>query len=163
MIRDKFHELLRELLAIAVRCYGDRLVTLAVFGSVGRERQRADSDVDIMIIADNLPDGRLRRMQEFEEIEDALEATLARLKDQGISTWISPIIKTPREVKRGSLIFLDMIDDATILYDRGGFFQSFLDDFKKRLTALGARRVIRGNSWHWVLKEKYREGEVFEL
>lgn len=163
MIREKFNRLLRELAAETVRHYGDRLVAVAVFGSVGRGRQRADSDIDLLIVAEDIPDGRIKRMREFEKVEAALEPSLRRLKDEGIDTCLSPVIKTPREVKRGSLLFLDMIEDSIIMYDRGGFFGSFLKDFEKRLAALGARRVVRGNSWHWVLKEKYREGEVFEL
>ncbi|MCL6610722.1 MAG: nucleotidyltransferase domain-containing protein [Peptococcaceae bacterium] len=163
MIRERFHEFLQELLEQTVQWYGERLVTLAVFGSVGRGCQRADSDIDILIIAEKLPDGRLRRMREFERVEEALEPSLARLNETGISTCLSPVIKSPGEVKRGSLLFLDMIEDSLILYDRGGFFRSFLREFKKRLDALGARRVVRGNAWHWVLKDKYCEGEVFDL
>ncbi|MCL6559866.1 MAG: nucleotidyltransferase domain-containing protein [Firmicutes bacterium] len=163
MIREKFQEFLRDLLSQTTRYYGDRLVTLAVFGSVGRGRQRADSDIDIMLIVEDLPDGRLKRIQEFELVEEALEPSLRRLKDAGIDTSLSPVIKSPGEVRRGSLLFLDMIEDSIFLYDRRGFFQSFLREFKKRLADLGARRVKRGNAWHWVLKEEYREGEVFVL
>lgn len=163
MIREKFRQLLGDLFEQVAGYYGDRLITLAVFGSVGRERQRADSDVDILIIAENLPDGRINRVQEFERVEEALGPCLRRLKDEGINTYLSPVIKSPREVKRGSLLFLDMIEDSIILYDRGDFFHAFMRDFRKRLACLGARRVIRGNAWHWVLKENYREGEVFEL
>lgn len=163
MIREKFREFLRELLTQSIFFYGDRLVTLAVFGSVGRGSQRADSDIDILLVAENLPDGRLKRMEEFEQVEDALAASLVRLKDDGIDTCLSPVIKSPREVRRGSLLFLDMIEDSIILYDRNGFFEDFLKGFKRRLDSMGARRVIRGNAWHWVLKEKYREGEVFDL
>ncbi|MCL6634486.1 MAG: nucleotidyltransferase domain-containing protein [Peptococcaceae bacterium] len=163
MIREKFQAFLEELLAETTRFYGDRLVTLAVFGSVGRGTQRADSDIDIMLIAEPLPAGRLKRLREFEQVEEALEPALRQLKDAGIHTCLSPVIKTPREILRGSLLFLDLIEDSIFLFDRNGFFRGFLEDFKKRLEKLGARRVKRGNAWHWVLKEDYREGEVFEL
>lgn len=56
-----------------------------------------------------------------------------------------------------------MIEDGLILYDRDGFFQSFLGGFARRLQALGAQGVKRGDSWYWVLKQEYQEGEVFEL
>ncbi len=134
MIREKFHEFLQELLDQTVRCYGDRLVTLAVFGSVGRGCQRADSDIDILIIAENLPDGRLKRMREFEKVEEALESSLIRLKDAGISTCLSPVIKSPGEVKHGSLLFLDMIEDSLILHDRGGFSGLSCGNLKKGWT-----------------------------
>ncbi|MHB1126529.1 MAG: nucleotidyltransferase family protein [Bacillota bacterium] len=163
MIREKFREFLEEILAQTHAYYGDRLVTLGVFGSVGRGKPRADSDIDLILVADDLPAGRLKRMQEFEQIENKLELSLQRLKKSGISTCLSPVIKSPAEVKAGSLLFLDMIEDTLYLYDRRDYFRLFLNEFQKRLVSLGARKVKRGNAWHWVLKKNYRAGEVFEL
>lgn len=39
--------------------YGDRLVSLAVFGSTARGTMRPDSDIDLLLVVDPLPDGRL--------------------------------------------------------------------------------------------------------
>ncbi|MHB1420325.1 MAG: nucleotidyltransferase family protein [Bacillota bacterium] len=163
VIREKFREFLEEILAQTYAYYGNRLVTLGVFGSVGRGKPRADSDIDLIIVAEGLPGGRLKRIQEFEQIEDKLELSMHRLKKSGINTYLSPVIKSPAEVKAGSLLFLDMIDDTFFLYDRQDYFRLFLQDFQKRLVLLGARKVKRGNSWHWVLKKDYRAGEVFDL
>ncbi len=138
-------------------------MSLVVFGSVGRGTPHFDSDVDILLVVDDLPPSRLGRLREFEEVEKALEKDLKRPEELGIRTLLSPVIKTREEVCRGSLLFLDMIEDGLILYDRDGFFQSFLESFARRLQALGAQRVKRGDSWHWVLKQEYQEGEVFEL
>lgn len=35
--------------------YGNRLISLAVFGSVGRGTARPDSDIDLLIIVEQLP------------------------------------------------------------------------------------------------------------
>jgi predicted nucleotidyltransferase len=43
--------------------YGARLVSLVVFGSIGRGTARPDSDVDLLIVAENLPDGRMARVE----------------------------------------------------------------------------------------------------
>ncbi len=164
MIREHFEMLLEELLKKTCEHYGKRLVSLAVFGSVGRGCPRADSDIDFLLVAENLPRGRLKRMAEFEEgVEKKLTPALKRLKDEGIDTYLSPVIKTPGEVERGSLLFLDMVEDCKILYDRHGFFKNFLEKFQKRLSELGAQRVWRGNSWHWVLKKDFKKGEIFKL
>ncbi|MDP2755764.1 MAG: nucleotidyltransferase domain-containing protein, partial [Nitrospirota bacterium] len=45
--------------------YGHRLVSIVVFGSVARETYRADSDIDILLIANRLPKGRTKRVAEF--------------------------------------------------------------------------------------------------
>ena len=38
-----------------------------------------------------------------------------------------------------------------------------LDRLRRRLRELGARRVWRGKSWHWILKPDLSFGEMFEL
>jgi predicted nucleotidyltransferase len=163
MLREKFRAFLERLLEEVKHHYGGRLVSLVVFGSVGRGTARFDSDVDLLVVAEGLPPRRLKRMEDFEEIERALEKDLRELAECGIHTSLSPIIKTKEEVKRGSPLFLDMIEDGLLLYDRDGFFRSFLEGFAQRLEALGALRVRKGNSWYWVLKGDYRGNEVFEL
>lgn len=143
--------------------YGDRLVSVAVFGSVGRGTPHADSDIDLLIVAHRLPRGRLGRTDEFRAAEAAVEPLIARAREDGLMTRISPVFKTPEAVEAGSLLFLDMIDDALILVDRGGFLRGALDRFASRLAALGARRIWRGSAWYWDLKPHFRPGEVFEL
>jgi hypothetical protein len=93
----------------------------------------------------------------------ALSPHLAELRAAGLSPEVLPIFKTPDEARQGSLLFLDMVEDARVLYDRGGFLQETLAKFKARLDRLGARRIWRGNAWFWDLKPDYQPGEVFEL
>jgi hypothetical protein len=85
------------------------------------------------------------------------------LAGEGIHSYFSPIFKTPEEVERGSLLFLDMLYDLVILYDRDSFLLNYLRGFKKRLDKLGARRIVRGEKWYWVLKPDYKRGETFEI
>ena len=163
MLKDKFESLLSHVTTAVRDHYKQRLVSLAVFGSVARGSQRPDSDVDLLLICDSLPSGRIRRMEEFREVEDRLEPVLASLKKEGISTSLSVIIRTPAEVQRGGLLYLDLTEDARLLYDRGSFFETFLDQLRGRLRELGARRIWRGNSWYWDLKPDFKPGDVFEI
>lgn len=163
MLRQSFENLTGEILKQTVKVYGERLVSLAVFGSVGRGVPGAESDVDLLIIIDNLPLGRMKRVLEFEKVEALVQPVLQNMNKYGISTVISPVIKTREEVLAGSLLFLDMIEDARILYDRNGFFTNFLERLKKRLQKLGAKKIKYGGAWYWVLKEDYKAGETFEI
>jgi predicted nucleotidyltransferase len=163
MLKEKFESLLGAVLDAVRDYYGERLVTLAVFGSVGRGTQRADSDVDLLLICDPLPAGRMRRIAEFGKVEERLEPLLASLEKEGIATSLSVILKTPAEVNRGGLFYLDFIEDARLLYDRDGFFRQFLDQLNDRLRKLGARRIWRGNAWYWDLKPDFKFGDVFEI
>lgn len=158
-----FARLLEELLVECRRHYGTKLVSLAVFGSVGRGTPRPDSDIDVLIVAEGLPDGRMRRSGDFESVETALRPALRRAAAAGVHTSLAPVFKTPEEAAGGSPLFLDMIEDARVLADREQFVRRIFDRFRERLTALGARRVWRGNAWFWDLKPDYRPGDEFEL
>src|SRR5262245_33313145 len=78
-VRPSFRLLLRELAAELKKHYGARLVAAVVFGSVGRGVPRADSDVDLLIVADPLPDGRMARVRDFVPVKKALAGRLAGL------------------------------------------------------------------------------------
>ncbi len=144
--------------------YDDRLISFIVFGSVARGAHRPDSDIDCLIIANNLPKGRLMRVSEFEiYIENTLESFLKVLNKKSIYPTLSPIFKSKEEVLNGSPLFLDMVHDVTIYYDRDNFFNQYLDRLKSRLDKLGSRRIRRGNAWYWILKPDYKYGEVIEL
>ncbi len=163
MLKEKYAELVELLLKEIKNFYKDRLVSVVLFGSVARETQRFDSDIDILIVAENLPKGRGKRIREFLQIEEKLEEHLRNLEKSGIYTYISPILKTPEEVKAGSLLFLDFVEDAKILYDRGDFFKNRLEELKDKLKKWGAKRIWLGNAWYWILKPDLKPGETIEL
>jgi len=164
MLKKRFRELKTMLLSEIKSYYSERLVSVVVFGSVARETQTFDSDLDLLIVVEKLPSGRMKRIREFESIEEKIEPLLESLhRKEGIHTYISAIIKSPEEAEKGSPIFLDMVEDARILFDRNGFFEEVLDKLKKRLKELGSKRIWKGNAWYWDLKPDYKPGEIFEL
>ncbi len=162
-LKDRFREVEERLLSEITSVYQGRLVSVVIFGSAARQTQRFDSDIDLLVIAEGLPKGRMKRMREFERAEEGIEPFLASLKKEGIETYISPIIKTPEEVEKGSPLFLDMVEDARILYDRDGFFSDRLKRLRKRLKELGAKRIWMGSAWYWDLKPDYKPGDIFEI
>jgi len=164
MLKERFKELEIRLLSEIKSFYGTRLISVVVFGSVAREAQTFDSDLDVLIIAKDLPKGRMKRIGEFESIEEKMEPLLKSLRrKEGIDTYLSAIIKSPEEAEKGSPLFLDMVEDAKILFDRDGFFKKRLDKLRKRLKELGSQRIWKGNAWYWDLKPDYKPGEIFEL
>lgn len=164
MLKEKFRKLERLLLSKIKAYYGSRLVSIVVFGSVGRGTQTFDSDLDLLIIAKDLPKGRIKRIREFELIEDKITPFLKKLQQkEGINTYLSVVIKTPEEAEKGSPLFLDMVEDAKILFDKDGFFEKILRTLRNRLRELGAKRIWKGNAWYWDLKPDYKPGEIFEI
>lgn len=163
MIHQAFEEILEAVRRECVGLYGDRLVSLAVFGSVARGTMGPESDVDLLIVAEPLPRGRMARVREFEAVDRATIEVMVDAARGGVHTTLSPVFKTPREVERGSPLFLDMTDEARILVDRDGFLRSYLDGLASRLRALGAGRVRRGGGYYWILKAELRPGEEIVL
>ena len=139
------------------------MVSLVVFGSVARDTERYDSDLDFLLVCEELPAGRLRRVEDFHAVEGALEPLLEGLKRDGYAISLSPVFKTRKEATAGSALFLDLLEDSIILCDREGFFTGVLARLRERLAVLGARRIWRGNAWYWDLKPDFKPGEVFEL
>ena len=162
-IAARYDELLAATLEACRDAYGDRLVALAVFGSVGRRTMRPDSDIDLLLVIDPLPDRRLARMEEFAAVEHRLSTPLREARAAGIVTELSPVFRTPAELAQGTPLLLDMTEDARILFDPNHVLAGALRALRERLSALGARRIWRGNAWYWDLKPDYRPGDVFSL
>lgn len=160
---QRYEDILERLREELLTQYGPRLVACAVFGSVGRGTPRQDSDVDFLIVARDLPCGRTARVEAFLPVESRLEPWLRSDDAPGGAIMLSPVFKTPAEVEVGSPLFLDMVEDARILYDPEGFLRGYLDGLRRRLRELGARRIRLGNAWYWELKPDLKPGEVFTL
>lgn len=143
--------------------YAERLISFCLYGSVARGTVKETSDIDFLVVAEPLPRGRMNRVDEFMHIERSLAPMVNEAWKNGVFVEFSPVMKTPAEVRHGSLLFLDMIDDGQIKYDRDDFLAGELGSFKARLDRLGARRIWQGDAWYWDLKPDYRPGEVFEL
>ncbi len=162
--RKEYYKILERLKDLLISYYKERLISIVIFGSVARDTFRPDSDIDILIIARDLPKGRLKRVKEFEEnVERGINEYINTNAKKGIYPYISPVIKTPEEVKNGSPLFLDMTENAMILYDKDKFFYDYIETLKKRLSILGAKKVLFKGGYYWDLKPNYKDGDVIEL
>ena len=52
MLKEKFRELEHRVLSEIMAYYGERLISVVVFGSVARGEARPDSDVDVLVELD---------------------------------------------------------------------------------------------------------------
>lgn len=161
--RQAFDAIVAALAPAARAVYGERLLALALFGSVARGTMRPDSDVDLFLLVEPLPDDRRSRMEEFERLEARLAPPLDQARRAGVHTVLAPVIKTPDEMRRGSFLHLDLTDQARILHDPAGVLGAYLEGLAARLAAMGAKRVYRGGGYYWLLKPDYRWGDRIEL
>lgn len=162
--RNRYYKLINNLFETVKDFYGEKLVSFAIFGSVARDTFRPDSDIDVLIIVENLPRGRVKRVIDFEKnVEEKLDREFRELASSGIYPVISPLIKTPEEVKLGSPVFIDMIQEVKILYDKDNFFKGYLNTLKKKLDELGAKKIFFKGGYYWLLKPDYKSGDIIQL
>jgi len=163
MWKDTFEAIVLRAQRACVDCYGDRLVSLAVFGSVARGTPKPDSDIDLLLVATPLPRGRMARVREFEAVDRVVSTALTEAHAAGVHTTLSPVLKTPEEVEAGSLLFLDLVAEARIMVDRGGFLHDYFGRFAAELVRLGAKRIRKGAGYYWILKPDLSPGEEVRL
>ena len=153
----------RTALAAAVPAWeallGPRLRSLVLFGSVARGDSTPDSDIDLLVIADGFPRSQAARRRPL------LAAWSREQRRRGLPEveW-NLGTKSPEEALHHSPLYLDMVEDGVLLFDRDGFFRAVLDALRDRMRELGSRRVfLEDGSWYWDLKPDFRFGEVVEL
>src|ERR1700675_188813 len=155
-VADRYAERLEALL-------GPNLVSVVLYGSVARQEAAPGSDVDLLVVCETLPEGRFARLRLLEPAERTLDERLASLRTDGVDTRLAVIVRTRSEATRTVPLYLDMVDDAVLLYDRGAFFSGILERLRARLSELGAERRRRGAIRYWILKREVVPGEVIEL
>lgn len=142
---------------------GDDVISVVLFGSLARGEATPYSDIDLLVVARNLPTGRRARLERILAVDQRIEKQLNDLRSRGIFSDVCPILKTPEEAAQIRPLYLDFVEDAVFLVDRDGFFASILDRLKSRLKVLGSIRRQMGKIRYWELKPDYRPGEIFEL
>lgn len=136
------------------------ITSLALYGTVARGTARENSDIDVLIVSNDFSGSIGRRIDMLFQVEKKLEDELGWLRRHGIYTGFSFYPLTEEEASRKPLLFLDMTEDAIILYDRDRFLEKVLTEFKAELLRVGARRVfVEEENWYWDLKPGYRFGE----
>ena len=138
-------------------------MSVVLFGSVARGDASAASDLDLLIVAEDLPQGQFARKRLLAAADAAFEEDLERAQSAGVDTRLARIIRTPDEAARPIPLYFDLTEDAVILHDRREFFAGVLDRLRVSLRRLGARRVRQGAVWYWDLKPDFKPGDVVEI
>lgn len=153
------HALLRE----CQKTYADRLIALVGYGSVARGEFHASSDFDVLVVLDPWHGDNRTRWEEFCVVESGLEPEIDACRNEGWQIRLAPVFKSRAGAEYGSPLFLDMVHDARILFDRDDFFARRLDRLRERLRELGSQRIWEGDTWYWDLKPDWKPGDVIEL
>lgn len=139
------------------------IISVALFGSVSRGEAGPFSDIDLLIIHEEVPYDPVNK---FVDILLEIRKSIAyeTLIIRGIYPEPSCIFMTPGELSRSPLILLDIMDHGILLKDARGFLDGKIRVLREKLESLGAQKIIlKDGSWAWDLKPDLKIGEVFEI
>ena len=144
-------DLAKRYAAKAKEILGDRLVSIALFGSVARGQAGPGSDIDLFVVLQEASSGMLSRRRLLDPVRQSLTPELERFWKQGIYVDFVEVIRTRSEARKFHPLYLDMSREAILLYDRDRFLETLLAMLKKQLERDGAERKVMGNFWYWDL------------
>ena len=102
----------------------------------------------------------LARRRLLQPVRDSLTPELEDLWKQGIYADFVEVIRSRTEAQKFHPLYLDMSQEAVLLYDRDRFLETLLEKVKERLQRVGAERRPVGRYWYWDLKQADISGEV---
>ncbi|MEM2925792.1 MAG: nucleotidyltransferase domain-containing protein, partial [Methanocellales archaeon] len=119
LAQSEYEKLIEEYIALMKMHFGERLRSICLFGSVARGNAAANSDIDILVVADDLPEEIGLRIKETSYIHQKLKTGegYSSLRALGKSGLISDLYFTPNEIEKHPPILLDIAEDGIILYD----------------------------------------------
>ncbi len=161
-----YEPLIQEFLSNVVQLCKGNLISVVLFGSVARGKAKKESDIDLLIVLEEVSDDHYERLKPFVDIELGMRKNVSyeRYLREGLMPCLSYLILSKAEADENHYVFLDMVEDSIVLFDDGGYFKGRLSALKKRLSSLGSKKVQLGNgSWYWDLKPDLKLGEEFVL
>ena len=144
------HAVLDEAKSIVEFLYqklGEDLIAVALFGSCARGDFHAGSDIDLLVIAQNLPANRVDRLMFLNDIIISCH----------VRKWPGFVAKTRKEFMSDfPALYLDFGLDAKVLYDSHGFLRQCLERIREITAEAGLYRVstAHGFSWRWKKRPK---------
>jgi len=141
--KETFERLGRELTQRYIEALGSNLVALAFFGSWARGEEKEWSDIDLLLIAEDLPKHPFERNRlVYEPIEGWRE------KPRPISILARTVKEFTADV---TPLHLDLAADAIVFYDPKGFLASKLDRVRELIeeAELVRERDSKGLLFWW--------------
>ncbi len=123
---------------------GSDLMAIVLYGSWARDTARPESDVDIFVVARNLPQSRLDRARYVHQ------AVIGRFDRR-----VSILAKEPAEFERFfPSLYLDIGLDGIILFDPQGYIRKRLARIREIIQEAGLYRVCRDGELMWLWKRQ---------
>lgn len=133
-------ELITELTAALRKEFDQNLISIALFGSIVKRTSTATSDIDVIVICENLPKDWRARDKKVLDLTEAIERKYTRS--------IHMTLLGKEEISMaGDLIsplMLEIYDINEIVLDKDDYFKNLLNDLKVNLKTLHAKKIQYG-------------------
>ncbi|HID64465.1 MAG TPA: nucleotidyltransferase domain-containing protein [Anaerolineae bacterium] len=137
-------QFLNDIVGLFRDLMGSDLIAIVLYGSWARGESQPGSDVDLLVIARNLPHGR------FERVNYVHRLTVGRFRRR-----ISVLAKEPTEFEgHFPSLYLDIGLDGIILYDTEGYMADKLARIREIIEEAGLYRVRRDGELMWLWKRQ---------
>jgi len=116
--------------------FGKKLVSLMLFGSLARGRAKPESDIDILAVIEGLPesyDRRIRLIHSLISTGPIEEWRHYLWREKGIYPIVEVIALTPTEALTTHPFYLDMVEEAVTIYEKGDFMRTKLVTLREHL------------------------------
>ncbi|MCL4333858.1 MAG: nucleotidyltransferase domain-containing protein [Candidatus Thermoplasmatota archaeon] len=108
----------------------EKVMGIMLFGSVARGLYRKDSDIDVLIA---IRGNAINCIDEIEESIDGVEELRAPLVQMGFYLRIRPLILSLEDLKIFRPIYLSIVDEGVILFERRDALTNFMTDIKRNI------------------------------
>ncbi|MBC7092217.1 MAG: nucleotidyltransferase domain-containing protein [Nitrososphaeria archaeon] len=143
---------------------GPKLESIVLFGSLSKGTVKPESDIDLLVIAKDLPESYsdrtsiIREIVSFKLMDDII---IYLWKNYGIYADVDILLIDEREAGITHPFYLDMVRDAIIIYDRNKLMSDKIVEVRERLEKIGAKRFEEPDgSWYWILGTPEKAGDV---
>ncbi len=133
-------ELIPELITVFKQKFNQSLLSIVLFGSTVKGTFTSTSDIDVLVICENLPtDWRVRdkmmlELMENIELKYHTPIHMSFLSKDEISQAIETVFP----------LMLEIYDANEIVYDKDNFFRQQLEHFGKNIVRWRSRKVENG-------------------
>lgn len=121
--------------------FGKELVSIVLFGSYASGRQRGTSDIDLFVIADNLPSKRHERL--------SLILSITR-KYISLGKTVSIVLHTKEDILNGyefyNPLLLSISENYKLLYDREDFSHTLMEKIRNKIAR---KEILKFADFSW--------------
>jgi HEPN domain-containing protein/predicted nucleotidyltransferase len=122
------------------------ILSIAIFGSVARQEDNADSDIDLLVIAEGISKRRIDRIPDMVRIERELDLS------HPIDVLLVSRDECRSNFRNHNPLYLDIAFDAEIIYDDTNFLRDLMEETREYVKTHNIRRG--DGSWSFPVKDR---------